>query len=140
MHLTIDGYGGSPAMLSSEITVREFLDTCPGVIEMTKIADPFVCRYQGVDSEEWGICGLVLIAESHITVHTFPARGLVWADIFSCKAFRPKAAIDALTAAFALQDVKETVLDRGLEQPMPVALEAETLHRPRALRASENLA
>ena len=124
MHLTIDGYGGNPGRLADENLVRALLDECPDEIGMTKIAPPFVCRYypstEG-QSADWGISGFVLIAESHLSVHTFPARGLVWADIFSCKGFDAERVVQRVKAAFALSDTRLHLLERGLEYAEQVA-------------------
>jgi S-adenosylmethionine decarboxylase len=84
MHLTIDGFGGDRERLSSEALVRSLLDRYPGEISMTKISEPHVMRYVGEKADDWGVSGFVLIAESHIAIHTFPDRGYVWVDIFSC--------------------------------------------------------
>ena len=58
-----------------------------------------------------------MIAESHITVHTFPERGIVWADIFSCKGFDGERALHELQEAFDLGEVRVGRLRRGLEYP-----------------------
>lgn len=121
MHLTIDGFGGDRELLSSESLVRSLLDRYPGEINMTKIAPPFVYRYVGEKPDDWGISGFVIIAESHIAVHTFPERGYVWADIFSCKAFEADSAIYRIVEAFGLESAKVQKLERGLEYPHSVA-------------------
>jgi S-adenosylmethionine decarboxylase len=117
MHLTIDGFGGSPEKLASEELVRGLLDRFPEGIGMTKIAPPFVQRYVGSKPEDWGVSGFVLIAESHIAVHTFPDRGYVWVDVFSCKGFDVEAAIAGMTDAFDLGEARTRILERGLEYP-----------------------
>lgn len=117
MHLTIDGFGGNPEKLASEELVRGLLDRYPERIGMTKIAPPFVQRYVGQKPEDWGVSGFVLIAESHIAVHTFPDRGYVWADVFSCKGFDVETAIAGVTEAFGLSSVSVNKLERGLEYP-----------------------
>jgi S-adenosylmethionine decarboxylase len=117
MHLTIDGFGGNPELLASDKLVGELLDSFPERIGMTKIAAPHVQRYSGNKQEDWGVSGFVLIAESHIALHTFPERGYLWADIFSCKGFDTGPAERILTEAFALRDVQRRVLERGLEYP-----------------------
>ncbi len=117
MHLTIDGFGGDLEKLASEELVRGLLDRYPERIGMTKIAPPFVQRYIGKKPEDWGVSGFVLIAESHIAVHTFPDRGYVWADIFSCKGFGSETAIAGMAEAFDLRDARTRVLERGLEYP-----------------------
>jgi S-adenosylmethionine decarboxylase len=121
MHLTIDGFGGNRELLSSETLVRSLLDRYPGEINMTKIAPPFVYRYVGDKPEDWGVSGFVLIAESHIAIHTFPERGYVWVDIFSCKGFEADGAIDTVSDAFELTSAKIQKLERGLEYPHSIA-------------------
>jgi S-adenosylmethionine decarboxylase len=120
MHLTIDGYGGDRELLSSETLVRELLDTFPGEINMTKISEPIVFEYSGVKPEDWGVTGFVIIAESHISVHTFPEYGYVWVDVFSCKEFEAPGAIDKIVDTFKLTHVTERILERGLEYPHAV--------------------
>src|SRR3990172_652125 len=120
MHLTIDGFGGDRERLSSESLVSSLLDRFPGEIGMTKISQPQVMRYVGEKADDWGVSGFVLIAESHIAIHTFPERGYVWVDIFSCKPFEADGATDRIVDAFGLVSIKTDVLERGLEYPHSV--------------------
>ena len=46
--------------------------------------------------------GFVLIAESHISIHTFPERGYLSLDIFSCKDFDHEQAVDYATELFGI--------------------------------------
>ena len=121
MHLIVDGYGGDPQQLSDENAVGALLEQYPQAMGMTKIAPPTVVHYRGPKPEDWGISGFVMIAESHISIHTFPERGLLWADIFSCKGFESATFVDDLRRRFRLQDVQVHILLRGLEYPMPLA-------------------
>jgi S-adenosylmethionine decarboxylase len=116
MHLIIDGYGGDPQFLADGAVLEKFLDEYPGQIGMSKIAPPTVYRYEGPKPQDWGYSGYVLIAESHISIHTFPARNCLWADVFSCKGFDADAAIEAIREAFGLQEVQVQTLQRGLEE------------------------
>ena len=120
MHVTIDGFGGDREKLADEDLVRALLDRYPAEIGMTKIAPPYVCRYDAGKPEDAGVSGFVLIAESHIAIHTFPERGYVWVDIFSCKGFEAERAIGSVRTDFALADVRTFVLPRGLEYPHSV--------------------
>lgn len=115
MHLIIEGRAGDWHKLQDLPALYELLDTLPGRINMTKIMPPIVTRYVGVTPEDWGISGFVMIAESHISIHTFPERGEVSIDVFSCKEFDPSHACDELMKAFGLQEVETCVLRRGLE-------------------------
>jgi S-adenosylmethionine decarboxylase len=120
MHVTIDGFGGNPAQLSSVELVRNLLDRYPDEIGMTKISEPHVFEYRGDKPEDWGVSGFVLIAESHIAVHTFPEHGQVWVDIFSCKGFDEIPAIDKIVDAFTIEHTRVNKLERGLEYPHDV--------------------
>jgi len=115
MHVIIDGYGGDPDQLADENAVRVILDQYPGMLGMTKITQPTVLQYRGSKPEDWGVSGYVMIAESHIAIHTFPERRLVWADIFSCKDFDATRVLEDLEQRFGLQQMDVTTLERNLE-------------------------
>ena len=115
MHLIIDGFGADQRLLGDVEAIYRFLDQYPEAIGMTKITPPAVYTYVGQKNQDIGISGFVLIAESHISVHTFPQRGYVNIDIFSCKAFDTCRATEEIKSTFVLESVKSWTLDRGLE-------------------------
>lgn len=119
MHVIIDGYGGDPEQLADENVVRAVLDQYPEELGMTKIAPPQVIRYKGSKPEDWGVSGYVLIAESHISLHTFPERCLIWVDVFSCKSFDAAPIVEDLKRRFRLREMHVSMLERGLEVPGP---------------------
>ena len=121
MHLVVDGYGADPQKLQDEELVSRFLDEYPSAIGMTKIISPQVYTYRGKTPEDWGLSGFVLIAESHISIHTFPDRGYVNIDIFSCKEFDPAASLGDVKATFSLADVRVWTLERGLDYSTPAS-------------------
>jgi len=115
MHVIVDGFGGDPEQLADENAVRAILDRYPDEMGMTKIAPPTVVRYRGSKPEDWGVSGYVMIAESHISLHTFPERRLIWADIFSCKDFDAAPVVDDMRRLFGLREMQVNILQRGLE-------------------------
>ncbi len=115
MHLIIDGFTAKRKTLESEDLIYEILDNYPSRIAMTKVAPPQVFKYIGSKPEDWGISGFVLIAESHISIHTFPDRCYVNIDIFSCKDFDPEQAINDLKDIFEFDKLDTHLLNRGLE-------------------------
>ena len=48
-----------------------------------------------------GVSGVVVLAESHISIHTWPERDFAAIDIFMCGACDPHEAIPVLRRAFA---------------------------------------
>lgn len=115
MHLVIDGYGGDVEKMWDQDAVLNFLDQFPSKLAMTPITEPKVLEYNGDKIEDAGVSGFVIIAESHISIHTFPNREYVNVDIFSCKSFDHERALEEVKQLFALTDVKTWLLDRGLE-------------------------
>ena len=120
MHLAIDGYEADPAKLSDEALVFRFLDEYPCVIGMNKVAPPQVYSYTGKVPDDWGVSGFVIIAESHISVHTFPDRGYLNIDIFSCNDFNVSASLDDVKSTFGVAgEIKTWTMDRSFDHATP---------------------
>jgi S-adenosylmethionine decarboxylase len=51
-------------------------------------------------TEGGGISGVAVLAESHISVHTWPERGYAAFDVFMCGDAEPKKALSVLKRAF----------------------------------------
>ena len=51
-------------------------------------------------SPNGGVSGVVVLAESHISIHTWPERSFAAIDIFMCGACNPHLAIPLLQSAF----------------------------------------
>ena len=60
-----------------------------------------------------------MIAESHISVHTFPDRSYVNIDVFSCKDFDHERVLERVKDLFGLDQVKLWVIGRGLDYSRP---------------------
>lgn len=112
MHLIIDGYSSNQSILRDEDFLRKWLENYPARIGMTRISPPYVLRYVGPVFEDWGISGLVFIAESHIGVHTFVERSYVNIDVFSCKDFDADKAIGDFREAFQLIKLRSCLINR----------------------------
>jgi S-adenosylmethionine decarboxylase len=129
--MTLDGYDCSQERLANLELIYEFLDHCPDLIHMTKIMPPYVFKYHAQVPEDWGVSGFVLIAESHISIHTFPERGYLSLDIFSCKNFDYNQAVAYVTEVFGIARHEVNLLDRGLEFPREVRTVEHLLRQER---------
>ncbi len=105
VHLMVDGYGCERAALEDMNLIYNFLDDYPTQMDMTKIMPPYVFRYNGSVPEDWGISGFVLIAESHISIHTFPEKQYLSLDMFSCKPFDTQKAVQTIKTVFQHPEV-----------------------------------
>ena len=115
MHLVIDGYRGDIIKMWDVERVRGFLIDCPASLDMTRISEPKVLEHNALKAEDSGVSGFVIIAESHISVHTFPHRNYVNIDIFSCRPFDQDRALADVKDLFELEELKTWHLQRGLE-------------------------
>jgi len=74
-----------------------------------------------------GVTATVLLAESHLCVHTWPEQAAVTLDVYVCNFgadHSPKAhhLMDALITLFAPQQVHRQDLQRGLAAPCSTAI------------------
>ncbi len=64
-----------------------------------------------------GITGVVLLAESHIAIHTWPEHGFIAVDIFTCgKQTKPYSALKYLKKVFRPKKTKVLFIKRGKQQ------------------------
>ena len=60
-----------------------------------------------------GVSGVAVLAESHISVHTWPEVGYGAFDVFMCGEADPWQAVDVLRRAFSAREVQVKELRRG---------------------------
>lgn len=120
IHLTLDGYGGSPEQLGDSHAVRQWLDELPGTLGMTRLAESVLIDVdKQSEKDPGGLTGFVLIAESHISIHTFPLRGFVSADVYTCQDWLDTdRLLDRFQAAFDLEIVEHNLIIRGTQYPL----------------------
>jgi S-adenosylmethionine decarboxylase len=65
-------------------------------------------------SPNGGVSGVVVLAESHISIHTWPERDFAAVDIFMCGACDPHLSVPVLKAAFKPSRINLGEQRRGL--------------------------
>jgi S-adenosylmethionine decarboxylase proenzyme len=61
-----------------------------------------------------GLTGIILLAESHISIHTWPEAGYAAVDLYTCGECRPERAVEVLTRHLGAERVEVMWIDRGL--------------------------
>ncbi|MFA6305061.1 MAG: S-adenosylmethionine decarboxylase [Patescibacteria group bacterium] len=118
-HLTIDGYEGSIKALDSKKLVLQALRELPTLLSMKTLAKPevyFAPSNHLKDPGGWS--GFVVVAESHISIHTFPGRRFLSADVYTCKNGMDVEFIKKyFTKQFGLADLETHLIKRGTRYP-----------------------
>ena len=109
VHLTLDGYGGSPEKLN-ELTDKLGMERM--MEPVVKYAEPRNIKDSG------GYSGFVMIVESHISIHTFPKKRFVSIDAYTCKDIMDKdTVVRYFKKMFGLEDTEVQFFKRGLKFP-----------------------
>jgi len=119
-HFMIDGYGGSYDKLDDKSLLELALIELPDKLKMKKLSKPYV--FKALDNkikDPGGWSGFVVIAESHISIHTFPARKFVSIDVYTCNNNIDREFIKKyFKKLFKLKDIEENFVKRGTRYPM----------------------
>jgi S-adenosylmethionine decarboxylase len=135
-HLMMDCRGCDLEKISDLAYISEFLNTLPDRIGMTKITQPYVFPYSGLVPEDKGITGFVVIAESHMSFHSFTEKDYFFLDIFSCMPFDVEATKRYVLEAFGVSEAEIHYVERGLhfprtqEEAPPVHVKPKSLPTP----------
>ena len=119
-HVTIDGYGGEPELLNDQKIVSFVLSDLPKKLGMKTLSVPMVISAPDNGMKDpGGWSGFVIIAESHISIHTFPKRRFISADVYTCKnSVDVQKIITYFTETFKLSDVETNLIKRGTKYPV----------------------
>ena len=83
-------------------------------------------RFEPAGAEPTGVTGVVLLAESHLAVHTWPELGAVTLDVYVCNfgadnSARARALLAELEQAFAPAQAERHEIARGARAPIAPA-------------------
>jgi len=115
LHLTLDGYGADKNKLNDINLLFESLNGLPNLIGMQKIGFPHIAQFK--DPKILGISGVIMIVESHISIHTYPLKEYLSADVYSCKKFDFQRVIDFFKKTYQIKKLETNLIDRGKNFP-----------------------
>ncbi|MFH1714100.1 MAG: adenosylmethionine decarboxylase [Candidatus Nealsonbacteria bacterium] len=106
IHLIAEFWGGK--IIDSPKEIRKILYTA------TKKSNNTALGIKLHKFQPQGVTGFILLAESHISIHTWPEMNYIAIDIFSCGAKgKPKKALDYFRQVFKPKKVKIRQFRRG---------------------------
>lgn len=118
-HVTIDGYGGSPKRLDDkELLTSVFDELCVALKMHPMIKPKIISAPDNQIKDPGGLSGFVIIAESHISIHTFPKRKFISADVYTCRNGLDKEFVaNFFKKKFMLKEVETHFVKRGIKYP-----------------------
>ncbi len=88
------------------------------LVEAARRAQATVVETTFHEFNPFGISGVVVISESHFSIHTWPEYRYAAVDIFSCgNDLKPDRAVGYLVQRFASERVSVVELQRGVFRP-----------------------
>ncbi|HEV2781007.1 MAG TPA: adenosylmethionine decarboxylase [Actinophytocola sp.] len=107
-HVLAELHGVDPALLDDAELLTEALERA------LKQAGATVCEVVAKRFDPQGVTVLALLAESHASVHTYPERGSVFVDVFTCgRRADPGEAVRLLADTLGAATVHTQTVHRG---------------------------
>lgn len=115
-HVLAEIYGCDPEILNNRELIEKTL------VDSALMAGAEVREVAFHKFSPMGVSGVVVISESHLTIHTWPELGYAAVDVFTCgEKINPWDACNYLTEKFKANHITATEVKRGLfEQPVAV--------------------
>ena len=124
LHLIADLRGcaaARPVMTTATVLRSTCLEAVAavGLTAVGELFHPFVAGTSHAAGAPAGITGVVLLAESHLAVHTWPEIGAATLDVYVCNlgadnSTRAESLLATLVAAFAPEVVERHAVERGI--------------------------
>ena len=108
-HFVMDIWGCDPVVLASPVDVVNGIRAAVEAMGATMLGEPSARAFPG----DGGVTAFAILAESHLAVHTWPERGYVAADAFTCGDTRVAPSYGALCAAYGATRGHTRILARG---------------------------
>ncbi len=126
-HLLVEYYGCDPDVLNDEARLRTLMRNAANAAGATEVAVVFH-RF----SPE-GVSGVVVVEESHLSIHTWPEYGYAAVDFYTCGECEPKRAHQLLRRGLGADEAEVMEVDRGMRGPRSMRV---ALHRVEPGRVS----
>ncbi|MEM2115663.1 MAG: adenosylmethionine decarboxylase [Candidatus Woesearchaeota archaeon] len=107
-HYIVEASGCNPEILSDSNKIRDIF------IEAAKLAKMDVRSSYFFRFYPFGVSGVVIISESHISTHTWPEKGYAALDVYTCGNTDPEVAVKYILEKFEAKHAHFTEIKRGI--------------------------
>ncbi|MDK2854135.1 MAG: S-adenosylmethionine decarboxylase [Thermococcaceae archaeon] len=110
-HYVVEASGCDPEVLKYPNKIREIF------LEAAKVGNMEVKASYFFRFSPTGVSGVVIVAESHISVHTWPEEGYAALDVYTCgEKADPEKAVDYILEKFGAQYAHVSEVKRGIKE------------------------
>ncbi len=112
-HLVLELYECDASKLDDELYVRNAISNA------AKISGATILNLMSHQFQPYGVTGLVLLSESHISIHTWPERRYAAVDVFTCGLkMLPEHACEFLCKEFGAKNSSIQKISRKIPQKL----------------------
>jgi S-adenosylmethionine decarboxylase len=112
-HLIAEFYGCESVLINTVADIRQMMLEAAEVVGATVVGESFH-HFSPI-----GVSGTVVIAESHLSVHTWPEHGYVAVDIFTCGGLDPRPGFEFLKKKLGASSSRVQEIVRGMPEDIP---------------------
>jgi len=109
-HFVVEAAGCSEEILSDPKRIEQIFKEAAKAARMTVKASYFF-RFRPK-----GVSGSVIVAESHISIHTWPELGYAAIDVYTCGESDPEKAVDYILHALGAKHAHVSEIRRGIPE------------------------
>ncbi|MCD6235750.1 MAG: S-adenosylmethionine decarboxylase [Thaumarchaeota archaeon] len=114
-HLMLDMYGCDPVNLNDKSLLEKAFYDLADLMDMHIISGPTIVHYVGEEDSPSGegLSGFMIVAESHVSIHTDIRTNYASIDVYSCKRFDEDAIEKYLSKLLKPEKVERKFVLRG---------------------------
>jgi len=111
-HIIAELYGVKRELIMLKERVKSIMDYVVENAKLTKVGEVYKQFYR--EGKPHGVTGIILVAESHLSIHTWPEYGLINLDIFTCgDSKKADKAFELFMEKLKPKKHRKYILDRG---------------------------
>lgn len=112
-HLIVDAHDIESGLLENKKMMKRLLEEMPARLGMRIFRKPIIGEISSPNYPTTGLSGFVILYESHISFHTWPEENYVAIDVYSCRDFSTKEAVQYLKKYLGTKHMNVKSVIRG---------------------------
>ena len=109
-HYVIEASGCDPKILTDANALKKIL------LEAAKVGEMDVRSTYFYRFTPQGVSGMVIVSESHISIHTWPEKGYAAIDVYTCDTnSKPEKTVNYILEKIKAEYAHITEIERGIE-------------------------